>query len=694
MASSAVSLKKIPVSPVVRAGNSPPEFGPTSPDSASASVSDRLGPIGQEGIAGSLQLHVCHLHLPEGCYQLRINSDPPVRSSHGFGGNFQLGSLRVGKAGENYAISGDTYRYSWLDHYFGSTIPFFGPTTIPIYPRNRYQSYLKVTAVNIPLVSSRVCKIHLQVEEYDYTQPPAGTYDGVFAATASRVMEIHLTPTVPPAGFTGAYFTGEISIGGVLQANMGMTLAWVSPMFRRATVELHTMTGAVAPAAIPTGSGSEFIDSIYAKAKWQMTVLTDPHPVPVPVTTPPTIPTNDWSNAALHAVMTALSDYAAINLDASWHMHVLIVQARLGSGRGAMFDIINVPREGVASYCDDGYPQDDSPWFGTAANQHQRLVPRAFLRSCTHEITHGFNQIHQEEEDGADNSIMTTTPSVAEVIHTAGGTFPDDINLDFNDHVRHHLRHLPDPIVRPGGMSFYAGHNGIPVPSEDEEAQSGFVAHPSISLQLNAQKSRLKIGEPLRLSWAMKNSGQARVTAPNYVGIEHDFAELSVLKPDGTAMDVAPFVIVCDAGQLTDLKPGETRRAEYDLFWSTQGFAFEAPGKHTVELTISWNLGDRKVGASATVEILVDYPVSAKDNDVIAHMMNPEVGKFIALGGHAYHLREAVARIGAVMHENPSHDVGKRMAAFFDEKRASASLGDGAPEAPGIGKRVLTAAVP
>jgi hypothetical protein len=89
-----------------------------------------------------------------------------------------------------------------------------------------------------------------------------------------------------------------------------------------------------------------------------------------------------------------------------------------------MFDSINVPREGVASFSDDGYPSGQSANFGTAANKKQREVPRAFLRSAAHELTHGFNQIHQENEGGADNSIMTTTPSVADSLAAHGGTFP------------------------------------------------------------------------------------------------------------------------------------------------------------------------------------------------------------------------------------------------------------------------------
>ena len=88
-------------------------------------------------------------------------------------------------------------------------------------------------------------------------------------------------------------------------------------------------------------------------------------------------------------------------------------------------------------------------------------MPRAFLRSAAHEVGHAFNQIHQGFENGNDNSIMTPTPSVANVLGIAG-TFPDDINLGFNATVQRHLRHLPDPAVRPGAMEFFGSAVSAP----------------------------------------------------------------------------------------------------------------------------------------------------------------------------------------------------------------------------------------
>src|SRR2546428_12185780 len=101
------------------------------------------------------------------------------------------------------------------------------------------------------------CRIRLTVEEYDYTQPAAGSFDGSFPAAASRVMDIHLMPGAAPPGYAGVYFTGQVYIAGVLQPNLSVVLAWANTMLRKATVEVHTMTGSVAPAAV----GTEYFDT-------------------------------------------------------------------------------------------------------------------------------------------------------------------------------------------------------------------------------------------------------------------------------------------------------------------------------------------------------------------------------------------------------------------------------------------------
>ena len=59
----------------------------------------------------------------------------------------------------------------------------------------------------------------------------------------------------------------------------------------------------------------------------------------------------------------------ATNLDTEWRVHMIVVPAKLGCGRGVMYDPIGVPREGCASFSDDGYPSAESSNFGAGGEQ-------------------------------------------------------------------------------------------------------------------------------------------------------------------------------------------------------------------------------------------------------------------------------------------------------------------------------------
>jgi len=71
------------------------------------------------------------------------------------------------------------------------------------------------------------------------------------------------------------------------------------------------------------------------------------------------------------------------------------------------------------------------------------------------------------------------------------------------------------------------------------------------------------------------------------------------------------------------------------------------------------------------VDIFVDYPVTEKENELIAHMLNDEVGKYIALGGHAYHLKSAVKHIEVVMDIDKNHPASKVLADLYRRPAAT-----------------------
>jgi hypothetical protein len=601
-----------------------------------------------QGAPGSVP-HLCRLNLRSGCYRITFR---PTHSILVF-----YGTMRVDDEGGHTTISGDLYRYlrfPFPSPAVGSTSAgrvaaiqpeAAGPRTlvprpfdIPIYPRNRYYSYLRVTNVQRPpALSFKPCRLTLTAEEYVYTHPTAGSFDGTFpAAPGSRTVSIVLEKKPAPPGFTSSYFAGTLYENGVPKGSF--TMGWVSELFRKATLEIDTLTGAVVPQAV----GAEDFQNVFAAAGWDLTVIRDQTNVAVPAGVNPNA---CWSSADLHALMTTVRN-PATNLDTEWRMHLLVVPATMGCGRGVMYDQIGVPREGVASFCDDGYPDDQSNNFGTAANQMQRNVPRAFLRSACHEVGHGFNQIHQEQEAGADNSIMTTTPSVADVLGDMAtgdpGVFPDQINLRFNEHVRHHLVHFPDPVVRPGGMSFGSGHS-----SSVPEADRYYFEPDELELTLALGESHLELGEPLELSWTVVNKSRRSLPVPSDIGVKAQHAFITVTDARGRARLMPSFVIQTDHVAIRSLEPDDHLSADTRLFWSSRGFAFEEPGKYTVEVRIVWTSDGVPLGAQASADVWVNYPRTATDNEAAATLLHPEVGKYVALGG-GDHLVEAAQRIRQV----------------------------------------------
>jgi hypothetical protein len=516
---------------------------------------------------------------------------------------------------------------------------------IPIFPRSRYHSYLKVTSVQTPTVvpTAAACRLTIVADQFNYTQPPAGQHQGTFPATATRTVTMKLKKVGAPFPFSltgGPFYEGRLFEAGVDKGSV--TLAWVSSFFRRASLEIDTLTGAVPPAPVPDGSGGmEFFDTVFAKTGWHVTVLKDQANVPVP---PGIVPTDCWSSPDLHSLMTSVRN-PSTNLDTDWHVHLVVVPAKLGCSRGVMYDQIGVPREGCASFSDDGYPVSDSSNFGVAANQKQRNTPRAYLRSAAHEVTHTLNQIHQESETAADNSIMTTTPSVADVLGGPGtglpGVFPDQIALAHNTTVRHHLNHMPDPVIRPGGWPFASWFPaGAPQAADRHQFDSS-----ELELVVTAASERVALGQPLELSWTLTNRGSVPLVTPNDVSIEALFAAITTTDGEGRERPVRPFTILCESAKLDVLDPGAARQASVRVFWSTAGFAFERPGRYRVNVFINWSADGVPVGVTGGVDVFVDYPASDADNQAAGLVMHPEVGTWVALGGGAYHLEEATRRL-------------------------------------------------
>lgn len=608
----------------------------------------------------------CSIKPKQGCYRFTF------RPSSGFRpilfAPIYKGTLRFEEVDDELVVSGDLYKFNtiypikyyqiskkykrrWGNLTIGEDVqylnykfdrpkaPRIGPIKlppkkyIPIYAREKYFSYLQGVSAQLSSLGfvGLACNLSLTFDEFFYEHPTSG-FDGSFPDVADRTVRMQFEETDKDDYFEGTLYEGDTKLGG-------FTLDWVSPFFRRAELKVHQLEGAVMPqpVAASSGTGAEDFSTIFASAGWHLSVTRDNDAVTLPssldgVQDPNTCWNPNFDN--MHDLMDSLPGYDPSVLDSRWKAYLVAIPATLGCSRGWMFDSIgsggdvnSIGREGAVTQSHDGYPSGDNAEYGVAEDELQKDHPRAFLRSAAHEVGHTFNQIHQSFEGGNDNSIMTVTPAVSVVLDDAGEAFPDDIDLAFNATVRRHLIHLPDPAVRPGAMQFFGSSVSAP------EADVNFFDEDDLELDIKI-KSRIKLGEPVMADWILTNKSDEGIPVPDHIDANGPVARISVTSPSGSIRYMpAAMTAACSSHHVSQLEKGKSRKADSSLFWSQNGFAFDAPGRHRVEVILLWEVDGLPLGVRGSVDVWVDYPMTADDNAVAALMLNDEVGKLVALGG-------------------------------------------------------------
>ncbi len=289
-----------------------------------------------------LPIRLCRTKLKQGCYTLSFTPSPATIFSTRY-----RGTLRVEQqANGRMVFSGDLYGYRLFDH----IKPPFAPVgdeaadtggAIPIYARRSYFAYLKGTSAQmtafVPL--KKPCTFSLNFDQFNYNHPATG-FSGSFNPAPTRSVRFDFATTATPGLYNGTAFQGSTPIGSV-------SLRWVSDKYRKATVKLHTLKGAVAP---PASVGGSTMETIFADVGWGIT-FNDGGQINLPASLSGVNINTCWSQLNLHALMASVPGYNPAALDSAWNVELVAVPAALGCGRGIMFDSgsgdpNHVPREG------------------------------------------------------------------------------------------------------------------------------------------------------------------------------------------------------------------------------------------------------------------------------------------------------------------------------------------------------------
>jgi hypothetical protein len=521
---------------------------------------------------------------------------------------------------------------------------------IPIFTRSRYRSYLRVTQI-LETSFSFSARFTLRFEQHDFDQ---STKAWVNRGVHTAAMQFGSAPAGYPAGAT--YATGNVSGPG--GENRGtLTMGWVSPSLRRATIELDR----VRQSEFPRDNGAGLsLQAALAAVDWDVTVVESDSDVAEPSG-------EGWSKSEMHAAMLQRRDTS--DLDREWRYYLLSVRRIDSTPRGVMFDngatdSNNVPREG-AGIASHWVIPNTSRW-GSVRGQRFGAAAAPYFRTAVHEIGHAFGLYHNT----ADMGFMNTTGVIAGA--AAPGTFPANVRWAFNAQDARRLRHMPDAWVRPGMIPFGNPFGSAPISPADALDVGGM-----LRLEVTALNAAVPIGAPVRVTVALTNDGDVAVAVPDSVSLKSEHVTGEVVDPSGTRRTFHSIYRCVDEHETVELAPGATMSADMTLLRGAEGALFPAPGAYGVTVRLSWAVDELPLTAAGTGRVMVTPPVDERHAEAALRTLDePDLLLTLAIGGD--HLSEGNAALEAALEDDvlaPHYAVvqAKRLGRRFRDRKADPS---------------------
>jgi len=572
-----------------------------------------------------------HLVLTEGCYFIKYS---PLYSTQIY---HYDGTLRAQLDGTNLIVSGDLYIHILP---FGQSEP--NPSLgIPIFGISEYRYYLRVTNITSFWIFRQI-----DFEQYRYESPENWINEGSFSAQLVK------TPAPPGYPSSSDYYNGYIHDSAGTRIG-DLTMGWISPFLRRATIEIDTVSGSELPSntGLPTGW-----KNIFDLVGWDVNVIHSDSSVPEPSG-------EFWSDAELHDSMLSWRDSSDLNSE--WLYHILCVRRLDSTDRGIMYDAFgsdsnNIPREGAAISSHWVIPNSD-PWglvkglrFGTATGP--------YFRTALHEIGHAMGLYHNE----VDNGIMNTTNMIA-ANAAPPVQFPDNIQWSHAPDDQKRLRHFPDIWVRPGGISFGKDYPAL-LPDDM------IIPDKELVLKVSPEEETVPIGAPVRLNYSLVNISNNAKLVPKDLSMKSGNASGKVIDPSGTVRTFSPIIICLDEEETEILEPNESISNSATLLRGGKGSLFPIPGVYNIEFKISGQVDGLKKRIVGSTNVMVTPPFN-EEHAKAAYKIISEPDSLLVLVMGGDHLKEGIEAIKTGL-ENP---VLRPHYSYIEAKRLSKKFGSRKP---------------
>ena len=518
-----------------------------------------------------------------GCYYMRYT--PLQTSPTQPGAIYYLGSLRVQRMGVTLTVSGDLYLYrvGGPAAVAGEPDPADG---VPVFPRSAYRYYIRATQVSDSPAIRESFTLSLELFRFNQSSK-AWSNDGEFDA------ELSWTTTPPGYPSEADYLTGPMTDKAGSMTGM-VTLGWVSPFLRRATIEIDAVPGGV----IPHNNGNGIAwNEVFERVGWKVDVSSGNRDV--------LEPTGEfWSDREMHEAMIRWRDQRKDLLDYEWHYHLMCVRRLDETERGIMYDasatdLNDTPREGVGIACDWSYPND--PEWGRLQGKRFGDDAATYFRTAIHELGHALGLYH----NASDNGFMNTTDTIARRARPER-PFPDNILWGFNPDDEKRLRHMPDAWVRPGGIQFGEDYSVSPIAADDM-----ILPADGLRLVVKPLSDLLPLGAPARIEFGLINESSAPIAVPANLTLRGGNVRGKVIDHSGTVRSFHPLVQCVDSQPIVSLAQGDEIRGAVTLIRGPQGALFPGPGMYRVLIEIHWDTGTGKCAISSAADLLVTNPQTA-----------------------------------------------------------------------------------
>lgn len=403
---------------------------------------------------------------------------------------------------------------------------------------------------------------------------------------------------------------------------------------RNATVEIDKVVGTqFPPTSVVDSNGREHtLQSIYADAGLELTVVHDQDSLPLPATG------QDFDLPLLHEYMTT---HRKAQRD-GWYAHILVVpNIEYADGFsitrpiGVMYDfrssdLNNMPREGCAM-----------SMAAVAAS------PLTYMRTLAHELGHVFNLLHPKHEIPPlpiGTSIMNQTADLQ-----ALGAFPNNIDFAFSAQNKLWLAQGPAEYVMPGGRPFADRPDDAGTLIRDDAV----TVTPGLTLELSTRQGAFELGEPLYLRVTLRNDTQQPIEVNSMLSIAAGTVDVWITTPANREFRFRPVLTLCHEARTVMLPPGAEILASEPIFFGARGHSFPAAGEYKVRGRYQANARKTRLSALSKLHTIeVTAPVSAADVEVADALASPSAALYLVLRGGA-HLKGAEATLRRVVTDAP-----------------------------------------